>query len=64
MDPTDSTTIPPEVRQRALEAALEAVADVLADAGLRLDYLARCELLDMELQAMAEGFEAPGPKTN
>jgi hypothetical protein len=57
-DPTDPETIPSEVRARALEAAQEAVRDVLEAAGYFLDYLARLELLDDALDEAAAGLEA------
>jgi hypothetical protein len=55
-DPTDATTIPPDVRHRALMAALVGVANVIEEAGHRLYLFGKLELLDLALDEAEDRF--------
>ena len=60
--------IPEALRREALQSALDAVDAVLRAADVHLDYPARCELLEAELDAFADrwtaALEAAAPPLN
>ena len=60
----DCTDVPEDVRNRALHAALAVFDDELLEAGYRLDWLGRCELLDVALRAIVVGYDRPEVREN
>lgn len=60
----DVDQIPEPIRNRCLHAALTVVQDVLRDEGFRLDWLGRCELLDVALRGIVAGYDRPEVREN